>query len=209
MGISTGAEGKNPTPYRVIGHSTLQTPLIFTSPHSGEIYPCDFLAASNLPLISLKRSADSFVDRIFAAAPVHGAPLLYATYARAYLDLNREPWELDPQMFEETLPSHINSTSLRVVGGLGTIPRLAADGQQIYSSKLSFVEAQSRLKQIYFPYHRCLSQMLAKRHSAFGYCLLIDCHSMPSKGNYTSDNNNVDTDKSFQRADIVLGDFEG
>ena len=111
--------------------------MIFTSPHSGEIYPRDLLAASKLPLLSLMRSADSFVDQIFAAGPKHGAPLLHATYARAYVDLNREPWELDPQMFEEALPAHINSTSLRVAGGLGTIPRLAANGSKYTVAKLA------------------------------------------------------------------------
>jgi len=209
LGNNTGAQETKPAPYQVIQPSTRQAPMIFTSPHSGEVYPCDLLAASNLPLLSLRRSADNFVDQIFAAAPEHGAPLLYATYARAYLDLNREPWELDPKMFDEALPAHINSTSLRVAGGLGTIPRLAANGQQIYSSKLSFTEAQKRLKRIYFPYHQCLSQMLAESHSAFGYCLLIDCHSMPSTGVFTRDNNTGDAANNLHRADIVLGDRFG
>ena len=79
----------NPAPYQVSSPSSRRVPLVFASPHSGQIYPNDLLVASNLSRLSLRRSADNFVDQIFADAPRHGAPLLCATYARTYLDLNR------------------------------------------------------------------------------------------------------------------------
>src|SRR4051812_9032193 len=86
-------------------------PLVVASPHSGADYPEDFLAASRLDALTLRRSEDSFVDEIFAAAPELGAPLLAARFPRAYLDVNREAWELDPTMFSDTLPGFVNTRS--------------------------------------------------------------------------------------------------
>src|SRR5262249_42274725 len=74
-------------------------PLVVASPHSGADYPEDLLASTRLDAMTLRRSEDSFVDAIFAAAPDLGAPLIAAHFPRAYLDVNREPWELDPAMF--------------------------------------------------------------------------------------------------------------
>ena len=33
--------------------------------------------------------------------PSFGAPLIAATFPRAWCDANREPWELDPDMFAD------------------------------------------------------------------------------------------------------------
>src|SRR6476646_6616064 len=76
-------------------------PLVLASPHSGSDYPEEFLTASRLDPLTLRRSEDSFVDEIFAAAPSLGAPLIAARFPRAYLDVNREAWELDPTMFSD------------------------------------------------------------------------------------------------------------
>lgn len=198
-----------PAPYDVVSPVRPHVAVVFASPHSGEYYPDDLMAATNLSRLSLRRSADNFVDQLFAAAPEHGAPLLRATHARAYLDLNREPWELDPRMFAEDLPSHVNATSLRVVGGLGTIPRLAADGSEIYRGHLDLAEVRQRLNRVYFPYHHCLARMLEETQSAFGHCLLIDCHSMPSTAGPTPGRGGGARGSGDQRADIVLGDRFG
>lgn len=203
--------GTSPAPFAVVGPARQSAPVVFASPHSGQYYPDDLMAATMLPELLLRRTADNFVDEIFSAAPDHGAPLIGATYARAYLDLNREPWELDPQMFSEALPGHINATSLRVAGGLGTIPRLAADGREIYHRRLDFAEIRQRLNRVYFPYHHSLARMIEDTQLAFGRCLLVDCHSMPSisglgpgRGNGGGLGGGGD-----QRADIVLGDRFG
>jgi len=212
--------GATPAAFEVLHPARQAVPLVFASPHSGQHYPDDLMAASELPEILLRRSADNFVDQLFAAAPAHGAPLLRAAYARAYLDLNREPWELDPGMFAEDLPSHVNATSLRVAGGLGTIPRLAADGQDIYRGKLDFAEVGQRLNKVYFPYHHCLARMLEDCQRVFGHCLLIDCHSMPSSSGPASNGRGGGEDGGHgnvrpsptggqRRADIVLGDRFG
>ena len=117
------------------------TPLLFASPHSGRQYSDAFVAASRLDPLGLRRSEDSFVDELYAAAPDFGAPLLAATFPRAWCDANREPWELDPSMFADALPPWVNATSPRVAAGLGTIARIVASGEQIYRYKLKFAEA--------------------------------------------------------------------
>src|SRR5437763_16947642 len=113
------------------------TPLVLASPHAGAEYPGDLLAASRLEPLTLRRSEDSFVNDLFGAAPKLGAPLLAARFPRAYLDVNREPWELDPTMFSDALPNYVNSRSPRVRMGLGTIARVVASGEEIYARKLS------------------------------------------------------------------------
>src|SRR6202040_3443658 len=135
-------------------------PLVLTSPHSGSEYPADFVAVSRLAPLALRRSEDSFVDELFAAAPRLGAPLLSGRFPRAYLDVNREAYELDPAMFADVLPDYVNARSPRVRMGLGTIARIVASGEEIYLGKLSFAEAQARIETLYRPYHTALCQLV-------------------------------------------------
>ncbi len=179
------------------------TPLVLASPHSGTNYPPDLIAASRLDPLNLRRSEDSYVDEIFGAGPGLGAPMLKARFARAYLDPNREPFELDPTMFEDALPDFVNRHSPRVRVGLGTIARVVASGEEIYARKLRFAEALQRIERLYRPYHDALTQLVEATRSRFGFYLLLDCHSMPSttlpqRGGL-----------GRGRVDIVLGDCHG
>ncbi|MXQ12776.1 N-formylglutamate amidohydrolase [Microvirga makkahensis] len=175
-------------------------PFVFNAPHAGAVYPASFLAASRLDAVALRRSEDAYVDELFASMTGLGAPLLAARFPRAYLDLNREPYELDSRMFEGRLPPFANTRSMRVAGGLGTIPRIVADGQEIYHSRLSVDEALHRIEWLYKPYHRALRQLVRRTGDLFGHVILIDCHSMPSSSVHRDDGT---------RADIVLGDRYG
>jgi N-formylglutamate amidohydrolase len=175
-------------------------PFVFNSPHSGRYYPADFLAAACLDKHEIRRSEDLYVDRLFAPVVELGAPLMSAVYPRAYLDVNREPYELDPKMFEGRLPPFANVRSLRVAGGLGTIPRVVSDAANIYRGPLSVAEGLGRIERIYRPYHDTLRHLLAQTHAAFGLAILIDCHSMPS---------NIRGGPSRARPDFVLGDRFG
>jgi len=188
-------------PVQVLRPTTQTVPLVFASAHSGRDYPADFLAASRLDALGLRRSEDSFVDELFAAAPAHGAPLLAARFPRAYCDANREAWELDPAMFAEKLPDWVNTASPRVGAGLGTIARVVATGEAIYREKLPFAEAERRVRDYWQPYHDALWELIAETRTRFGACLLIDCHSMPAHGGLTRG--------GAGPADIVLGDAYG
>jgi len=180
--------------------ATQTIPFVFNSPHSGRVYPPEFLASSNLDALAIRRSADHFVDELFNDAPELGAPLLVAHFPRAYLDVNREPYELDPRMFDGPLPAFVNIGSMRVAGGLGTIPRIVAENMEIYRRRLPVGEAMSRIETIYKPYHACLRRLIARTHARFGTAILIDCHSMPG---------NIRLSGSDIRPDFIIGDRYG
>lgn len=186
-------------PYLVRRPVRQTAPVVFASPHSGRAYPPDFLDASRLDAVALRRSEDSFVDDLFACAPAHGAPLIAATFPRAYCDPNREAWELDPSMFADNLPAWVNTTSARVGAGLGTIARVVASGEAIYRRKLLFIDAEHRVQACWAPYHEALSGLIAGTQDLFGACLLVDCHSMPAHG----------LPGGQDGPDFVLGDAHG
>ena len=156
-------------------------PVVFASPHSGRDYPDEFLSQSCLDPLTLRRSEDAFVDELFARVPDMGAPLISARFPRVYVDANRDSNELDPAMFDGALPLGANTRSPRVAAGLGTIARIVSDGQDIYAAPLPYAEAQQRIEQCYIPYHRALRGLVEDTKRRFGTCLVVDCHSMPSR----------------------------
>ncbi len=184
-------------PFEILAPAKHTAPLVFNSPHSGRVYLNNFLAASRLDLPSLRRSEDTFVEQLFAPVVKLGAPLMHAHFPRAYLDVNREPFELDPALITGTLPHYANTQSVRVVGGLGTIARVVSESEEIYQNPLRLVEALERINQHYMPYHSALDGLMQACLEKFGCAVLIDCHSMPSSPLY---------DTGCVRPDIVLGD---
>jgi N-formylglutamate amidohydrolase len=190
-------EDEAPAPFEIARPVRQTVPLVFNSPHSGHFYPRRFLALSRLDQRAIRRSEDLMVDVLFSGVVELGAPLMRAVYPRAYLDVNREPYELDPKMFAGELPAFANVRSLRVAGGLGTIPRVVSDTEDIYGAPLTVEEGLHRINAIYRPYHDALRRLLAETHVAFGLAVLVDCHSMPSS---------VRGAAIRARPDFVLGD---
>lgn len=203
--MSSSETGGAPSaqPFDIRAPAVQTVPLVFASPHSGCDYPADFVAGSRLNPLALRRSEDSFVDDLFAAAPAYGAPILRALFPRAFVDVNREPFELDPAMFSDKLPDYVNTESSRVAAGLGTIAKVVSGGQEIYRHRLRFDDAARRIDQYYRPYHRALEDLIEETRSRFGYCVVVDCHSMPSIGGP------LDPDAGRGRADFVVGDCFG
>jgi N-formylglutamate amidohydrolase len=190
-------------PFHVLTPIEQSVPFVFCSPHSGSTYPAAFIAASKLDPLSLRKSEDVLVDQLFAGVASLGAPLLAARFPRAYLDVNREPYELDPQLFDEPLPRFANSQSMRVAGGLGTIARVVADAEEIYSTagRPSLEAALQRIELVYKPFHQALAQLITATRDRFGIAIVIDCHSMPSTS--------MSRPGPGSRPDIVLGDRFG
>ena len=184
-------------PVETIEPARLTSALVFSSPHSGSRYPDRFLESSRLDALTLRRSEDAFVDELFLPCVELGAPLLRALFPRAYLDANREPYELDPKVFDGPLPDYANMRSLRVAVGLGTIPRVVGDAQPIYRQPLTVNEGLARIEALYRPYHTRLEALIARARGRFGKALLVDCHSMPSNA------------ADVGGLDIVLGDRFG
>lgn len=177
------------------------TPLLLTSPHSGAYYPESFIRASRLDGHQIRQSEDMFVDVLLADAPRVGVGVLSANYPRAYVDLNRAPYELEQALFEDALPAHIDRHSMRAAVGLGTVPRLVAENMPIYDGKLRFAEAEQRIDTVYTPFHTKLDKVLTDLHAQCGYAVLLDTHSMPSQATRLS--------PEGRRIDFVLGDRHG
>jgi N-formylglutamate amidohydrolase len=196
-------------PLNLIAPEVQTSPVVFSSAHSGTDYSAGFLASTRLEPPALRRSEDFSVDRLFAAAPQYGAPLLKAGFPRAYCDANREAWELDPSMFEDPLPPWVNTSSPRIGAGLGTIPRIVASGEAIYARKLRFAEAEDRIRRCWEPYHAALRDLIGQTVARFGVCLLIDCHSMPSGPSGPSGQSRGPAGTGSMTPNFVLGDAHG
>jgi N-formylglutamate amidohydrolase len=180
--------------YEILAPESWLAPAVFNSPHSGRAYDPGFLRQSRLTPAALRKSEDCYVDELFMGCLEHGAPLLRAHVPRSYI-------ELDPRMFLGELPGHVNTTSSRVAGGLGTIPRVVAEGEEIYRGRLTLAEAFARIETIYLPYHRTLSALVEEVMTKNGAVLLADCHSMPSSA--------LSHLQPPAAVDVVLGDRFG
>ncbi|MCC6982292.1 MAG: N-formylglutamate amidohydrolase [Bauldia sp.] len=186
--------------FEVLRPKSQRVPFVYNSPHSGRVYPASFLALSRLDERTIRRSEDTFVDELLLGAVERGAPLLRAHFPRAWLDVNREPYELDPKMFVGDLPNYCNVRSVRAAGGLGTIARVVAEHEEIYARPIEVKEGLTRIESVYRPYHETLRRLVAETHSKFGMAVLVDGHSMPS---------NVKSREGRARPDVVVGDRHG
>lgn len=199
--LNTAAEDfSGIAPFEIRASAEQRVPFVFNSPHSGRYYPERFLAMARLDRTAIRRSEDCYVDELFGSVVPLGAPMLAANFPRAYLDVNREPWELDPRMFAEPVPSYCNIRSARVAGGLGTVPKLVGEGLDIYAGRLPLAEAVDRIETIYKPFHETLKRLLTRTHAAFGFAALVDCHSMPAS---------IRVGDNGVRPDFIIGDRFG
>ena len=99
----TQSDGELSPPFEIAEPATWRAPIIFNSPHSGSVYPREFLNASRIDLAALRRSEDSFMDELIGGLSELGFPTVAVNFPRSYVDVNREPYELDPRMFSGRL----------------------------------------------------------------------------------------------------------
>ncbi len=175
-------------------------PLVFDSPHSGDLYPADFGTVA--PIWPLRTGEDAFIDELYAAAPLHGAVLIAAEFPRSYIDTNRDVLDIDPELLAEPWPVPLKP-SQKTELGLSLIRRLAVPGQPMYDRRLSVAEVQARITRYYEPYHDALKIALDGLHQRFGAVWHVDCHSMKSVGSTMS------TDNGARRPDFVISDRDG
>lgn len=154
-------------------------PVVMSSPHSGRLFPPEFLANSALSESELRSSEDSYVTEIVKAASNAGIPLLSLNIPRTFVDVNRDKIEIDESMYFDAPQNTANVGSRRCRVGLGVIHRIVSQNRKIYDGLISFEEAMERIKYVYDPYHKRLKQLVDKCVRKFGFCLLLDCHSMP------------------------------
>src|SRR6476646_6358762 len=178
--MDNSVEAELDPPFEVLEPVDYRGPVVFNSPHSGRVYPRTFLSAAKLDLATLRRSEDSFVDELIAGVVPRGHPLVRVHFPRCYVDVNREPYELDPRMFDGRLPSFANTRSMRVAGGLGTVARVVGDAEATYDQRIPVDDALARIESLYKPSHRALRRLFPRLHRDFGAAALGGCHSMPS-----------------------------
>lgn len=183
--------------YDLIRPRQWQGGVIFASPHSGRVYPEWFLAETRLDSLQLRSSEDAFVDHLIVPAVDLGAVVLTSNVPRAVVDLNRDPSEMDPLVVTGANPPVM---SPRILAGLGVIPRVVSQGRVIHHRPIAMAEADSRIDQLWHPYHSALSALLAESVDRFGGAVLVDMHSMPR---------DALSHLPRPRPDFVLGDRNG
>jgi N-formylglutamate amidohydrolase len=172
------------------------TPVIIALPHSGAHYPECLRASSRLSALSLRRSEDAYLDALLANVQALGIAVIATPFARAFVDVNRNPADIDPVLVGA--PAQHRAVSERAAAGLGVVPRIVGAGIDIYRHALTPDIVQQRIAQVHVPYHQALSQLIARTSARHSYAVLLDVHSMPSG-------------KVHGRplANIVLGDRNG
>ena len=177
----------------VSGPRGTPAPLVLASPHSGRALPPGFLSAAALDMDGLRRAEDAYVDELLAPAAASGAPLITARWARAYVDLNRDPLEIDLSMLSDPAALGPVKTTERVRSGLGVLPRLTGPGLHIYRDRITSAAVLQRIAAVHAPYHQRLASLIEDAAACHGYALLIDGHSLPAR----------------QRPEIGIGDAGG
>lgn len=175
-------------------------PLVLDSPHSGIVFPADFQCVA--PLSALYASWDAHVDELWSCAPQAGAVLVGALFPRAYIDPNRAPTDIDPDMLAQLWP-HPAEPGECSARGMGLIRRYALPGVPMYDERLPVAKVERRLHDYYLPYRHAVRDALDDAWQRFGAVWHIDCHAMPSQGH------NLHPDPGQVRADMALCDREG
>ena len=175
-----------PPPFSLHGPSDARTPLVIAVPHAGRHYPDAIKAARAVPLHVLEDLEDRAADLLIADAVAGGAVAVVASFARAWIDLNRG--EADGAN---------DPPSARARAGLGLIPQRLG-GRQLWRSEPTAAEAAERLATVHAPYHAAIVAALEAAMARHGFAVLLDCHSMPPLGRVGG-----------AAARVVLGDRHG
>ena len=188
-----------------ITHLPGTSALVLDSPHSGVVYPPDFLYTCDLA--TLRRAEDTHVEKLYDFAPMLGAHWIEAHFPRSYLDANRNTSELDISLLNEPWPHPVETNPAllsKVRLGKGLIWRITDDGMPIYERTLSVHEVLERIEQCWQPYHAAVAQAIDAAHARHGYSVHINCHSMPAVAS-----SHATEFPGEKHADFVVGDRDG
>ena len=122
----------------------------------------DLGAAPGLAASSLRSAEDVLVARLVEDGPAHGAPLIEGCIGRAYVDLNRDPADLDPVLVEGAG----EASGPKTAAGYGVLPRLTGDGVALYDRRLGLEAAQARIATVHAPYHAALAGLMQAAREA-------------------------------------------
>lgn len=156
-------------------------PLVVSVPHSGTVFPSSFLDNIAFDEKTLRRNEDLLVDRLLQTVADVGLSMIKANVSRVFVDLNRDRLELDPSMFYNYPKEKDVLYDKHCRVGLGVVHRINFRREPLYRGLLDYHEVEERLRNVYDVYHKRLKQIVDRCVRKFGFCLVLDCHSMPSK----------------------------
>lgn len=166
------------TPFRHAGGpGTL--PVLLSVPHAGRAYSAEMLAAARVGRGALAMLEDPLVDRLVERAIAGGAAAIIAESPRAEIDLNRSLDDLDAGMIAGGTAGLL---SRRASVGLGLIPSRLTGHGPIWRRALAAEEVERRIAIVHCPYHDAIGRALKQMRDRFGVAVLLDCHSMPTRG---------------------------
>jgi len=142
-----------------------QGPLIINVPHAGTFVPDDILARMTEEARQLP-DTDWFVDRLYAFATGLDATILKANASRFVIDLNRDPYGTSLYPGQATT---------------GLVPTELFDGTPVYADAAPDEDEIEKRRWTWFdPYHKQLSEQIARVRAIHGYAVLYDAHSIAS-----------------------------
>lgn len=158
------------------------SPVLIAVPHAGRDYPPGADRLLRLSHEQLIRLEDRHADLLAGQAGGRGHDLIVAHTARAWIDLNRAPDDVDASMIAGGWPRARRIPSAKTRGGLGLIPRRIAEGGELWKGPLDPQDVAQRIETIHSPWHQAIARRLALLKKRFGVAILLDLHSMPTLG---------------------------
>ncbi len=160
--------------------------IVWHLPHDAMDIPAEvreqFVLSDSELAKELLRMTDHATARLFGL-DVQNPTVVWAPVSRLVVDVERFPDDVDEPMAGR---------------GMGVIYQLTSNGRPL-RRPISAQERQTLLNDWYWPHHRRLEAAVDRAIGRHGRCLLIDCHSFPSRPlPYEPDQNPV-------RPEICLG----
>jgi N-formylglutamate amidohydrolase len=179
MESASDDHGRHTRLFSLSGLEDARLPVLVAVPHAGRDYPDEVLTNLRVAPQVLERLEDRHADMLLGGVAAAGCATLTAHAARAWIDLNRAPNEVDPQMISDAPRTAFAQPSIKVRGGLGLVPRRLADHGELWQRPWLRASIAKRVSALHEPYHGALAYALQSLRARFGCALLIDLHSMP------------------------------
>lgn len=177
----------------------IRTPVVVSVPHAGTWIPEDEVPRYALDAHRLAMDGDLFVDALYEHAPSLGATVVSSPYSRFVVDLNRRADDISPR----SVDGAVRRRAAGYYGDRGVIWAVTTRNESIYHAPLPREVYESRIARYHAPYHATLQRVLHETRARFGFAILLDAHSMPSRAA------KLHKDAGALRPDIVPGDVHG
>ncbi len=162
------------------------TPIILHIPHSSTIIPPEirdqFTVSDEELDDEIRLMTDHYTDELFVTEDLKKHAVIFPISRIC----------VDPERFSDDAQESMSRK------GMGVIYTHSHDGSRIRRD-LTETERQSLLDEYYHPHHGRLDTMVGETLKGEGTCLIIDCHSFPSKPLP------YEFDQSTDRPDICIG----